>query len=42
MAPGAVVVLEESDRAEVTIPEGLHRIEERSYGDTKIMFLRTP
>jgi 16S rRNA (guanine966-N2)-methyltransferase len=42
MAPGAVVVLEESDRAEVTIPEGLRRIDERSYGDTKIMFLRTP
>lgn len=42
MADGAVVVLEESDRAEVAVPAPLHRIDERNYGDTKILFLRAP
>ena len=42
MEPGAVVALEESARAEVAIPEGLRVIDERIYGDTKILFLRTP
>ncbi len=42
MEPGAVVVLEESARAEVAIPEGLRAIDERIYGDTKILLLRAP
>ncbi len=40
MEPGAVVVVEESDRVEITVPAGLERIDARSYGDTKILFLR--
>ena len=40
LATGAVVVVEESARAEVDIPEHLARFDEREYGDTKVLFLR--
>ncbi len=40
LATGAVVIVEESARAEVAIPEDLRCIDERDYGDTKVLFLR--
>ncbi len=38
---GAVVVLEESERSDVAVPEGLGRIDRRVYGDTQVLFLRS-
>jgi 16S rRNA (guanine966-N2)-methyltransferase len=38
--PGAIVVLEESAKAEVSAIDGLTRIDERAYGDTVIRFFR--
>ena len=40
LAPGAVVVVEDSDRATVAAPDGLDVIDNRIYGDTQVMFLR--
>jgi 16S rRNA (guanine966-N2)-methyltransferase len=40
LAPGAVVVLEEREGVSVAVPAGLQAIEQRSYGDTQVMFLR--
>jgi 16S rRNA (guanine966-N2)-methyltransferase len=40
LEPGAVVVLEESERACVAAPEGLERLDSRAYGDTQVLFLR--
>jgi 16S rRNA (guanine966-N2)-methyltransferase len=40
LAPGAVVVVEESDRATVEAPDGLDVIDSRIYGDTRVLFLR--
>lgn len=37
---GAVVVVEETERAAVAAPEGLTLLDARVYGDTKVMFLR--
>ncbi len=37
---GAVVVLEEAGRAEVTVPEGLEVIDTRVYGHTQVVFVR--
>jgi 16S rRNA (guanine966-N2)-methyltransferase len=37
---GAVVVLEEAERAEVKVPAGLSLIDRRVYGDTQVLFLR--
>jgi 16S rRNA (guanine966-N2)-methyltransferase len=36
----AIVVLEESSKAAVSVPDRLEIADERSYGDTKVMFLR--
>jgi 16S rRNA (guanine966-N2)-methyltransferase len=36
----ATAVLEESARAQVELPAGMERIDERLYGDTKVLFLR--
>jgi 16S rRNA (guanine966-N2)-methyltransferase len=40
LAAGAICVVEEAARAEVVAPEGFVGDDERTYGDTKIMFLR--
>jgi 16S rRNA (guanine966-N2)-methyltransferase len=40
LAPGAVVVVEDSDRATVTAPDGLDVLDSRIYGDTQVLFLR--
>ena len=40
LAANAMVVLEESARAEISVPDRLSPEEERFYGDTKIIFLR--
>ena len=40
MAPGGVLVLEESAKADVGLPPPLRLVDERIYGDTKVMFLR--
>jgi 16S rRNA (guanine966-N2)-methyltransferase len=40
LAPGAVVVVEESDRATVETPVGLDLLDTRIYGDTQVLFLR--
>lgn len=43
IAPGALIVLEESAEAGITPPEGLELRDDRSYGDTRILiFLDTP
>ena len=39
LAPGALVVVEEEAEAEVLVPAGLKLIEERSQGDTKVLFV---
>ena len=40
LAPGAVVVVEESAEAELSAPEGFAEIDRRRYGDTQVVFLR--
>jgi len=40
LAPGAIVVLEEAERAAVTAPEGLATLDRRVYGDTEVLFLK--
>jgi 16S rRNA (guanine966-N2)-methyltransferase len=40
LAPGAVVVLEEAERAAVAVPDDLVVLDSRAYGDTRVMFLR--
>jgi 16S rRNA (guanine966-N2)-methyltransferase len=40
LAPGAVVVVEEADRATVAAPDGLEVLDSRAYGDTRVLFLR--
>jgi 16S rRNA (guanine966-N2)-methyltransferase len=42
LAPDAIAVLEESARAKITVPEKLSMVEERTYGDTKVVFLKNP
>ncbi len=39
-APGALVVVEEAADAGLTLPPGLALLEERIYGDTKVVFAR--
>lgn len=41
LAPGALLVFEESAEAEVAIPDGFETLEKRDYGDTQILILRT-
>jgi len=38
--PGALVVVEESERATVAVPDGLAVLDSRTYGDTQVIFLR--
>ena len=40
LEPGAVVVLEDSERAAVAVPDGLAVLDNRVYGDTQVLFLR--
>jgi 16S rRNA (guanine966-N2)-methyltransferase len=40
LAPGALVVVEEGAKAEIVAPEEFGVEDERTYGDTKIVFLR--
>lgn len=40
LQPGAVVVLEERTSADVTLPAPFTRLDERSWGDTKVVFGR--
>jgi 16S rRNA (guanine966-N2)-methyltransferase len=40
LSPGATVVLEEAERAAVTIPDALHLVDRRIYGDTQVLFLK--
>jgi 16S rRNA (guanine966-N2)-methyltransferase len=40
LAPGALCVVEEAMEAEVTLPPGFELVEERAYGDTKVLFAR--
>lgn len=42
LAPGAIVVLEEAERAAVAAPERLTLLNRRGYGDTQVLFLRAP
>jgi 16S rRNA (guanine966-N2)-methyltransferase len=39
-APGALVVVEEAAGAALTLPAGLTPLEERDYGDTRVVFAR--
>jgi 16S rRNA (guanine966-N2)-methyltransferase len=40
LTPGALVVVEEAQGVEVTLPEGFEEIERRDYGETKVVFGR--
>jgi len=40
LAPGALVVVEEAQGAEVALPEGFAEVERRDYGETKVVFGR--
>jgi 16S rRNA (guanine966-N2)-methyltransferase len=40
LAPGALVVVEEAAKAEVTLPDGLVPDDARTYGDTRLTVLR--
>jgi 16S rRNA (guanine966-N2)-methyltransferase len=40
LAPGALVVVEEAQGVEVTLPEGFSEIERRDYGETRVVFGR--
>jgi 16S rRNA (guanine966-N2)-methyltransferase len=41
LTPDAVVVLEEREGAEVVVPAGLSLTDQRVYGDTQVLFMRT-
>ena len=40
--PQALIVFEESSKAEITLPADLTLLEKRDFGDTQILFLQTP
>ncbi len=40
LAAGALVVVEETGKAEVALPEGLERLDRRLYGETQVIFAR--
>lgn len=40
LSPGAIVVIEESAKAQVDLPNALRREDERRYGDTQFVFAR--
>ena len=41
-SPQALIVFEESSKAEITLPADLTLLEKRDFGDTQILFLQTP
>lgn len=41
-APRAIIVLEEVLKAQVDLPTGLELLQTREYGETKVLFLRSP
>ena len=40
LAKDAVTVLEESTRSEIDMPKGMMQMDERVYGDTKVLFIK--
>lgn len=42
LAPGATIVFEERREAEIALPAGFAVLDERSWGDTKVTFARSP
>lgn len=40
LADKALVVIEETAKAEVVLPEGLERLDQRTYGETQVIFAR--
>ena len=40
LAPGAIVVLEEAATSDISLPESYELLDERPYGDTKVLILR--
>lgn len=42
LAPGALIMLEESRKADVTLPAALQPLDTRDYGDTRVTFARLP
>jgi 16S rRNA (guanine966-N2)-methyltransferase len=40
IAPGGIVVVEESDRATVDLPNGLDELDRRLYGETQVIIAR--
>src|SRR5215208_7703486 len=40
LVPGALVVIEEAQGAEVALPEGFTELERRDYGETQVVFRR--
>ncbi|AXS39457.1 16S rRNA (guanine(966)-N(2))-methyltransferase RsmD [Breoghania sp. L-A4] len=42
LKPGALCVLEEDAKAEITLPDGFELLDERVSGDSKVLFLRAP
>jgi 16S rRNA (guanine966-N2)-methyltransferase len=40
LAKDATAVLEESTRSEIGMPEGMRQVDERVYGDTKVLFMK--
>jgi 16S rRNA (guanine966-N2)-methyltransferase len=42
LVPGALVVVEEATASQFKPPEGFEEMERRSYGDTELVFLRSP
>jgi 16S rRNA (guanine966-N2)-methyltransferase len=40
LAPGALAVLEEDARAEITVPDGFETLNRRTVGDSQVVFLK--
>ena len=40
LANGAIAVIEESAKADVALPDGLERLDQRQYGETQVVFAR--
>lgn len=42
LRPGAMAVLEERVGASVLVPQGLSQVDRRTYGETQVLFLKSP
>jgi 16S rRNA (guanine966-N2)-methyltransferase len=40
LTPGALIVVEEAKKAQFAVPEGFTELEQRTYDDTELIFLR--